>query len=438
MPHPPPRDRHEPDELSEATGAGAADELILGTFRPLREPDPPPRRRQPAHRAPSGRRRAPSTTRAPDAGLRRLVPQALVIAVLAGGTAAFVAGDKAVRLTVDGRTRTLHTFADDVGELLADAGVGTGAHDRVSPATTAELTSGDAVEVRYGRPLSLTLDGRRRTLWTTARTVGDALRLLAVPTAGARLSAPGSRPIPRSGLALDVRTERTVTFRADGRTHSVRTHALTVGQALSEAGILLRDEDTTSVPLDAFPRDGQNVSVLRISGAREVREESIPYEVVRVADPGLAAGTETVAQQGVPGVRRVTYELRTVDGVRREPRRIADVVVRPPVTHRVHVGTRNAPVRARTAGTGSGGSGGSDGLDWQALAHCESGGRAGAVDSSGTHGGLYQFDQGTWHSTGGSGRPQDASAAEQTYRAKRLYARRGAAPWPHCGRRLFR
>jgi hypothetical protein len=79
---------------------------------------------------------------------------------------------------------------------------------------------------------------------------------------------------------------------------------------------------------------------------------------------------------------------------------------------------------------------GADQLNWQALAACESGGQPGAVDASGTYGGLYQFDPQTWHSLGGTGRPQDATASEQTFRAKKLYMRQGAAPWPHCGGRL--
>lgn len=79
---------------------------------------------------------------------------------------------------------------------------------------------------------------------------------------------------------------------------------------------------------------------------------------------------------------------------------------------------------------------GADGLNWSGLASCESGGRPRAVDASGTYGGLYQFDTQTWRSLGGSGRPQDAPASEQTFRAKKLYLQRGASPWPHCGRRL--
>nr|WP_323451457.1 ubiquitin-like domain-containing protein [Streptomyces sp. YSPA8] len=403
------------------------DGLVLGTFRPLSEPEP--RRRAAAHRAPRRKVLIHSSPSSDGGGLRRLLPQALVIAVLAGGTAAFVAGDKAVRLTVDGRTRTLHTFADDVGELLAAQGLRTGSHDQVAPTPATDLTSGDEITVQYGRPLALTLDGHRAQVWTTARTVGGALRGLGIPLRGAQISVPRSRPVPRSGLALEVRTERAVTFRADGRAQTVRTTALTVGQALTEAGIVLRGWDVTSVPLGGFPRDGETVTVLRVTGYREVREESVPYDVIRVPDAALSAGTETVDRQGSPGLRRVTYELRTVNGVRQRPRQVADEQVRAPVAHRVRVGTGPAPRAAALS---------PDGLDWAALAQCESGGRPGAVDGTGTHGGLYQFDTGTWRSLGGSGRPQDAPAAEQTHRAKRLYQRRGAAPWPHCGRTLFR
>ncbi|MER5772412.1 ubiquitin-like domain-containing protein [Streptomyces sp. NPDC001985] len=372
-----------------------------------------------------GRRRRPAP--GPDtAGLRGLVPRALVVVFLAGGTSAFVASDKAVRLTVDGRPRTLHTFADSVQELLDDSGVGVGAHDLVAPAPGTELTSGDEIVVRYGRPVTLTLDGHRHRVWTTARTVGGALRQLGVRADGAFLSASRSAAISREGLALDVRTERTVTFMADGREHTVRTNAATVAEALTEAGIALGAQDTTSVPPGGFPRDGQTVSVLRITGTREVREESIPFETVTSADPTLYRGTEIVSRQGVPGVRRVTYELRTVNGVRQRPRKIADEVVRRPVTQRVLSGTAPTPRSVP----------GADGLNWSALARCESGGRPAAVDSSGAHGGLYQFDTGTWRALGGRGRPQNAPAEEQTYRAKKLYIQRGTAPWPHCGDRL--
>ncbi|WP_190059116.1 resuscitation-promoting factor, partial [Streptomyces echinoruber] len=378
-----------------------------------------------AGRRAAHRRRARTAGRA-DAGMRRLLPQALVVAFLAGGTTAFVAQDKAVQLDVDGRTRTLHTFADDVSGLLAEEGVRVGAHDLVAPAPGTGLSSGDEIAVRHGRPVRLTLDGRRRQVWTTARTVDEALRQLGVRAEGAYLSASRSRPIGRAGLALDVRTERTVTVLADGRARTVRTNAATVREAVEEAGVTLRGQDATSVPPGSFPRDGQTVTVLRVTGRRETTEEPIPFAVRRTEDPSLLTGTEVVDQPGRVGVRRITYALRVVNGVRQKPHRVRSEVVREPVPRVVRVGTRPHP--RSVAGT--------DHLDWRGLAACESGGRPHAADSSGTYGGLYQFDLITWHALGGTGRPQDAPAEEQTYRAKKLYVRRGTAPWPHCGERL--
>ncbi|MEV0439859.1 ubiquitin-like domain-containing protein [Streptomyces spectabilis] len=375
------------------------------------------RARRAARRKRSGER--------PD-GLRRLVPQALVVAFLAGGTSAFVANDKAVQLSVDGRSRTLHTFADDVGELLADEGVDVGTHDIVAPTADTVLASGDEIAVRYGRPVRLTLDGKSRKVWTTARTVDGALRQLGVRAEGAYLSASRGKRIAREGLDLDVRTERTVTVMADGRARTIRTNAATVHEAVEESGVTLRGSDTTSVAPDSFPRDGQTITVMRISGRKEVREEVIPYAVRKTEDASLLRGTEVVVQAGHEGARRVTYALRTVNGVKQKPRRIKSEVVREPQTRIVKVGTKAPPTSVP----------GADGLDWGALAACESGGRPTAVDPSGTYGGLYQFDTRTWQGLGGSGRPQDAPAAEQTHRAKKLYVQRGASPWPHCGKRL--
>ncbi|WP_328630025.1 ubiquitin-like domain-containing protein [Streptomyces lycii] len=360
------------------------------------------------------------------ADLRRLLPRALVLAFLAGGTCAFVSDDKEVRLRVDGEPRTLHTYADDVDELLDDEGLRLGPHDVVDPVPGGSLTHGDEITVRHGRPLALTLDGRSRRAWVTENTVEGVLRELGVRTDGAYLSLPPRTPVPRGGLALEVRTERAVTFLSDGRERTVRTNAATVREAVEAAGIVLRGLDTTSVDPESFPRDGQTVTVMRITGSRETREEPVPYRTVEREDPGLFRGTEVIDRYGKPGVKRVTYAVRTVNGVRQKPKAVRTETVREPVTHVVRTGTRPLPARVP----------GAEGLNWTAMARCESGGRPDAVDVSGRLGGLYQLSTGTWHRLGGTGRPQHASAAEQTYRAKKLYVRRGAAPWPECGRKL--
>ncbi len=68
-----------------------------------------------------------------------------------------------------------------------------------------------------------------------------------------------------------------------------------------------------------------------------------------------------------------------------------------------------------------------------AIRACESGGDYGAVSSSGTYRGAYQFDAATWRAVGGHGDPAAASPAEQDRRAQILYDRSGSSPWPVCG-----
>jgi soluble lytic murein transglycosylase-like protein len=68
-----------------------------------------------------------------------------------------------------------------------------------------------------------------------------------------------------------------------------------------------------------------------------------------------------------------------------------------------------------------------------AIAACESGGDPSAVSAGGIYRGLYQFDQATWESVGGTGDPAAASPAEQSMRAAILYSQSGSSPWPVCG-----
>lgn len=63
------------------------------------------------------------------------------------------------------------------------------------------------------------------------------------------------------------------------------------------------------------------------------------------------------------------------------------------------------------------------------IKQCESGGSYTAVNPNG-HYGAWQFSQSTWESVGGTGRPDQASPAEQDYRASILWAGgRGASHW---------
>lgn len=66
--------------------------------------------------------------------------------------------------------------------------------------------------------------------------------------------------------------------------------------------------------------------------------------------------------------------------------------------------------------------------DWKQLRLCESSDDYSANTGNGYYG-AYQFDLPTWRSVGGSGRPDQASRADQDLRALTLYRMRGWSPW---------
>lgn len=170
-------------------------------------------------------------------------------------------------------------------------------------------------------------------------------------------------------------------------------------------------------------RSGDTVRLVEVEKSRKTKEAPVRASVVEVPTTKLAAGDRKVVRQGEAGVRRVVAVRTFHNGEPVKYRVVASKMVREPRPRRVLVGREAYSVP------------GADGLNWGALAGCESGGNPRAVNPAGYYG-LYQFNVTTWRSVGGSGMPNQASAGEQTYRAKLLYSSRGRSPWPNCGRLL--
>jgi len=376
-----------------------------------------------------------------------LLLKGLLLVGLVGGLTAFVAADKTVTLEIDGEAASVRTYAATVGELLADEGLALSGHDVVAPGEDTPLTEGQLVAVAYGRPITLWLDGDKRQVWTTARTVGDAVQAIGLRAEGAWFSASRSSRLPREGFDLAVRMPKSVAVVADGQRRDLVTTAPSVADLLAEAGVTLGASDEVSADLRSAPTTGLVVNVVRVASGQSVVQVAIPFAEVRQDDPTLLVGATQVAREGVAGVATETYTTELRDGAVVSRTLASRVVSTAPVDRLLLVGSKPKPpppppapkpaAKPAPAIVGGGIPASVQALNWAALARCESGGNPRAVGGGGTYFGLYQFTLGAWAGVGGSGNPIDASASEQTYRAQLLYIARGASPWGACGSRLF-
>jgi uncharacterized protein YabE (DUF348 family) len=357
--------------------------------------------------------------------------------VLTGGAVGAAQLDKAVTLSVDGKTSSAHVFGSTVGDLLESQGITTKPGDVVVPAANTALTDGESVTVRYSRLLTLTIDGKQRQIRTTETTVDGALLALGVRSDGARISVSRSQTIGRQGLSLTIVTPKAVTVTADGHTTTKTVAAATVGEALKQLGVNLGAADRVTPSAASVLTPGAKISVQRVQQKSATVTETIARGTTKQKSTSLYAGQTKVAKAGSDGTRVVTVQRTIVDGKVVATKRVSEKVTKAPVARVVLVGTKARPA-ASTGGSGStGGSTSGGGINlaraamWDSIAQCESSGNWHINTGNGYYGGL-QFLTSTWLAYGGgdfASRADLASREQQITVANRVYADNGTSQW---------
>jgi resuscitation-promoting factor RpfB len=263
------------------------------------------------------------------------------VAGLVAGTVAFTAGpgDKTVHLVVDGRPQSVTTTATDVRGALADAGFHPGSHDLLAPAASSALKNGETVVYKRGRRVLLTVDGRQRTVWTTAPTVNAALDALGYSPASFT-SVSRSKRLPLGVTDIALRTPKQVEVVHDGRHTTVSSTATDVSALLDDLNLHLGPYDRLSVKRSTPLADGLTVKLTRVRHRAVFRTQAVPYQVRSINDSTMPSGRTKVVTAGRSGLMRVSYAIVYVDGKRVGKTHLTREVVRKPRAEVKRVGTK--------------------------------------------------------------------------------------------------
>jgi uncharacterized protein YabE (DUF348 family) len=369
----------------------------------------------------------------------------LVIAGLLGGSLAWAGLSKTVTVSVDGEEREVSTLASTVEGVLDSADLEVGGHDVLVPALGAEVADGSNIALQRGRLLNLTVDGVTSEVYTTARSVDEALDQLGYRQAQLEVSASRSERVPVDGMDLTINTPREITLIIDGQTRQVVTTAADVAGFFDEQDLAVGANDWTSLYRTQPLADRMRLQVIRVSFSDVSVTEPLPFPVSETPDDTLFEGEREVDTPGVLGQRFVNYRITAHDGVEVVRHAVAIQTLAVPVGEVARVGTKPRPATGGGGNSGGGGNTGatpppSDGsLNWDALAQCESGGNWAINTGNGYYGGL-QYDQQTWLANGGGAYaplPHQATREQQIAVGEATYAERGDSPWPSCGYHLY-
>jgi uncharacterized protein YabE (DUF348 family) len=338
-----------------------------------------------------------------------LVGAAALVCALTVGGGTVAALTKTVTISVDGRTQQVTTLAGSVDGALAAAGLRVDSHDTLAPAGAVGISDGSRIALNRGREFTVRIDGKQQTIWTTARTVDDALTEIGRRAEDFQLSADRSRAIPLDGLQVTAASLHTVSVSgSQGKITRVTSPARTVGDLLQQQGVILGRNDRVSPALSSMLTDGtvvtvrtlptvvvadgsgkaaqkvsdlktvgdllkaQNIKVgkddvvtpsvgtmlrqgLRITitrvGYRLVTKTQVVVQPAdqSVQDASMDQGTSSVAQQGQAGAIQVTYRMKIVNGKPGAPVELGRRTVKPAVATINHVGTYVAPVVVHTS-----------------------------------------------------------------------------------------
>jgi uncharacterized protein YabE (DUF348 family) len=356
------------------------------------------------------------------------VAGATAVAAVVGTTVGYASMGKDITVDVDGQVRHVTSRDSTVGRVLADQGISLRSHDEVAPSVDSPVHDGSTIAVRYGKPLSLDVDGSSTTYWVTATNVRGALQEIDRSFDRAHLSVSRGAGITRNGLRIAVATPKRLSFVIGGHRAMQRTIPVTtVAQALKALDVRLGRHDVVRPGLHHELRPGDEVVVDRVRFVRRhVAAEAVPYTTLTHDDPSLPQGRSTVVRGGREGLRDVTYRVVYRNGRLVARRVLTQDVLRAPVAQIERIGTK--PVATVNDAGGS--------TVWDRLAQCESGGNWATDTGNGYYGGL-QFSLGTWRAYGGAGLPSSASRLTQIAVATRMRnASGGYGAWPACAASL--
>jgi uncharacterized protein YabE (DUF348 family) len=355
---------------------------------------------------------------------------AVAILSVIGAGFAYAAKSKTVTLSVDGKVTEVSTRGATVEEVLDDEGISVDQRDAVAPSLSSNVADGSRIAVRFGRPLTLNVDGEKDNYWVTANSVNEALGQLGFRFSDADLSASRSAPIGRSGMALRVATEKAITV-VDGaaKPRKVKTTSITVGEALKELDVKPNKFDKVKPGAGKEIDDGSRIVVTRISKVTKTQNVATDNETIVRYDDSMLEGKGKTVREGREGLKEVTYRYTRENGERVATKVLNSETVREPVSRIEVHGTKEKPQPAPAPDYSGGGT------VWDELAECESGGNWATNTGNGYYGGL-QFSLDTWQAYGGSGLPSDASRETQIAIAEKIQAAQGWGAWPSCAAEL--
>lgn len=254
------------------------------------------------------------------------------------------AGGRVITLHDSGTERGFITKKTTLREAFAEQEIRLDANDRTEPGLDEPLVAGSYQVNVYRARAVVIKDGALRTKlitsYRTGKQIMEQAKLAFQPEDTLKLSL-STDPIA-DGAAEVLTVTRAIEFNFVfyGKAKMGYTMARTVGEMLKEKGITMGDADGISPELSTPISAGMTIKLWRDGTQTVTIEEGIAFSTRQIRDADRDRTYKEVQSAGENGLRIVTYEITTKDGVEVERKEVNSNVVKRPVEQVEVVGVK--------------------------------------------------------------------------------------------------
>jgi uncharacterized protein YabE (DUF348 family) len=253
-------------------------------------------------------------------------------------------GKRLITIHDNGQDKAILTDDSTLRQAFKDAHIRIDASDMVEPGLDDVLVASNyEVNIYRARPVTI-IDGAIRERVMSAYRTAEQI----VSHAGMvlhdedRTSMGITTNMVSDGAGVQLRIERAtpVMFVLYGKKTPSYTQAATVGEMLKEKGITLAKNDTLSVSLSTRIIPNIKIELWRNGTQTFTDEQDVPFDTEQIQDADQPVGYKLIKTPGVNGKRTVTYEIVMKNGQEVSRKEIQSVVTAKPSSQVEVIGTK--------------------------------------------------------------------------------------------------
>ncbi|MDO5014428.1 MAG: 3D domain-containing protein [Clostridia bacterium] len=263
----------------------------------------------------------------------------IVFILMVSSVTAFATSDYPVRLEYDNTVEVVKTRSYDPKKIIEKAGVKLNPNDKIN---LDKFKAGEPSSISIERAVNANVYSGA-ILKSKVNMVGTVKE--AISKAGINIKDGDTVNIPldsklKEGMDIIVTGKDFISIIDEDKIYSCESSGETLGEILKKLNITLDSDDEISKPLDSVPEKGSSIEILRVEFKVRTVIETVKHKTINVDDNGYYIGQSRVIKPGVDGKNENTYSDKYVNGKLSESTLTKTKVIKKPVNKVVGHGTR--------------------------------------------------------------------------------------------------